>query len=204
MKRLFLFSHPMMKDEFAKYIFPIELKDKKFAYMPTNGHEGFDQYVPMWQEYVKENGAEFIYIDNTKRGEEAKIEAEKILSCNILMSTGGNTFQLLHNLRESGLFETIKQFVQKDEFIFTGFSAGAIIMTPSIAVAGQPAGTDPNDLMDENIPGITDLTALGLVNFEVYPHYNEATDKGYLENYQKQTTNEVKALADEDYILIDL
>lgn len=204
MKRLFLFSHPMMREEFAKFIFPEELKNKRFAYMQTNGLEGYETYGEGWRTYATKNGAEFIVIDNSKRGEDAKLEAVKILNSNILMCTGGNTFQLLYNLRESGLFETIQEFAKKDEFVLAGFSAGAIIMTPTIEVGNQPAGTDPDDLIDENIPGITDLTGLGIVDFEVYPHYDESVDRQNFENYKNITPNEVKAISNEEYILIDL
>lgn len=206
MKRLILFSLPSddVKEKIKDKLFPKELSPLRFAYMTTNGREGGEKYLPIWEEYARNNNAEFIYIDNTKRGEEAKLEIEKLLSCNILMSTGGNTFQLLNNLRESGLFEAILEFVKKDNFVFAGFSAGSIIMTPTIAVAGQPAGTDPSDLMDENIPGITDLTALNLVDFEVYPHYDVNVDTTNLENYRKLTEKEVKPISDSEYLILDI
>lgn len=193
-----------MKDEFAKYIFPEEISDRKFGYMPTNGRLDGQEYEESWREYAIKNNSEFVFIDNTKRGEEAKKEAEKLLSCNILMSAGGNTFNLLNNLREANLLDIIKQFIKKDEFVFAGFSAGAIIMTPSIAAAGQPAGDDPEDLFDENIPQITDLSSLAIVDFEVFPHFDPKIDAKHLEDFKQITKNEVKPLTDEDYILIDL
>lgn len=204
MRRLFMFSHPMMRDKFAEYIFPAELKNIKFGYMPTNGHLEHREFEQGWEEFAKSNNAEFVFIDNTQRGEVAKEEAKKMLSCNVLMSAGGNTFNLLHNLRESGLFNVVKEFVNKQEFVFTGFSAGAIIMTPSIAVAGHPAGNDPDDLFDENVPGITDLTGLGIVNFEVFPHFDPSVDQENLANFKKTTLNEVRPMTDEEFILIDL
>ncbi len=206
MKRLILFSLPSdeVKEKIKDKLFPKELAPLRFAYMTTNGREGGEKYLPIWEEYAKSNNAELIYIDNTKRGGEAKLEIEKLLSCNILMSTGGNTFQLLNNLRESGLFEAILEFTKKDSFVFAGFSAGSILMTPTIAVAGRPAGNDPSDSMDENIPGITDLTALSLVDFEVYPHYDVNVDTTNLENYRKLTTNEVKPISDSEYLILDI
>jgi len=70
------------------------------------------------------------------------------------MITGGNTFTLLNQLRLSGLEETVKKFWQKGGVVLSGFSAGAIVLTPRIDVASQPSGIDPTDMADENLVGI--------------------------------------------------
>ena len=51
--------------------------------------------------------------------------------------------------------------------VIAGLSAGGLIMTPTIKLAGQ-AGLHP----DENEVGLRDLRGLGLVDFEFSPHYD--------------------------------
>ncbi len=207
MKRLILFSLPSpdMLEKIKTQLFPKNFEKKIFAYMPTDGTGPLTiKYMDYWKNYVEENKGEFVFIDITKRDEEAKLEAEKIMSSNILMMTGGNTFDLKNNLSKSEIDKTILEFVKKDDFVLAGFSAGAIMMTPNINAASQPAGTDPTDLADENNAGVTDFIGLNIIDFEVYPHYDITVDTKNLDNYREQTPNEVKPISDSEYIIIDL
>ena len=96
----------------------------------------------------------------------------------------------LHKLRSNNLDNAIKKFVKKDDFIVAGWSAGALILTPSIALATS-----------ENNTNITDLTGLNLVKFEVMPHFNEF-EKDRLLLYLKNAKNEVRTIAEDAYLLI--
>jgi len=51
-----------------------------------------------------------------------------------LIISGGDPFQLLINLRESGLDRAIIQFTKRDEFILAGYSAGAYVPTPTLEI----------------------------------------------------------------------
>jgi peptidase E len=85
---------------------------------------------------AEQNGFKFELIDNSKVGREAELESEKLLSCGALLIAGVNTFGLLHNLKKSKLFETVQKLNEKEEFVIAGFSAGALILTPSIESCG--------------------------------------------------------------------
>jgi dipeptidase E len=163
--------------------------------MPSDGSNCPQKYIDEWKEYAKNNNTEFRYIDNSKPN--AEDEAEKLLSSNILMITGGNTFKLLDNLRKSGLDNAIKEFTEKKEFVLAGFSAGAIVLTPTIEVSSLP-------VYDKNEVGLSDLTGLGIVNFEVFPHYKEQNHSKILEQYRKKAKNRIEEIPDEDYISINL
>ena len=65
--------------------------------------------ITFWEDVVKRNNAEIVGIDNSKKKEDSQEEANKILNANILIITGGNTFELLRNLRRSGLDDAIKK-----------------------------------------------------------------------------------------------
>lgn len=206
-ERLVLFSQPSPEvfEKLKTALFPEYLTDRILAYMPSDGAnaEANAKYNPVWQQFAESNGAKFVFIDNSKRGEEAEIEKQKILSSTILLISGGNTFTLLDHLNKSGLAETVKTFWQKGGVTLSGFSAGAIVLAPRIDIASQPSGIDPTDMMDENLVGIADLTGLNILDFEVWPHYYPDIDQKNLEKYQNTSLNKVKPLGDDEVIIID-
>ncbi len=197
MKRIILFSTPTSGnlDKILSLVFPKQMEHKIFAYMPSDGANFPQKYRDEWEGYAEKHGAEFRYIDNSK--ENAVDEVNKLFGANILIITGGNTFKLLDNLRRSGLDKAIKEFINKDEFVLAGFSAGALVLTPTIEVCNLPN-------YDKNEVGLNDLNGLNIVNFEVFPHYSEQEHKGLLSEYKAQSKNEVKEITNEDCIVLDL
>lgn len=196
MKRIVLFSQPTEKDfnKILDQIFPAEIKSKILAYMPADGANCPQKYIDEWMGYARTYQTEFQLIDNSKTN--TIDEQEKVLSTNILVITGGNTFTLLRNLHRSGLFEKIKEFAKKEEIVIAGFSAGAIILSPTIEICNLPD-------FDENLVEIKDLTGLNIIDFEVFPHFSD-NQKEILEKYRKTTKNEVKTITNEEFIVINL
>ncbi len=199
-ERLVLFSQPspVVLEKLKTALFPEYVKERTLAYMPSDGSNkvGNPKYTAFWRQFAESNDAKFIEIDNSKRGEEAKQEAQKIMSANILMITGGNTFKLLDHLRQSGLDKTIINFWQKENIVLSGFSAGALVLTPTIEICNLPN-------YDKNEVGLKDLTGLGIVDFEVFPHYSDEYRENF-ENYSKNASHEVKKISNEDCIISDL
>ncbi|MBL7156044.1 MAG: Type 1 glutamine amidotransferase-like domain-containing protein [Candidatus Pacebacteria bacterium] len=193
MKRILLFSK-QNEEKIFNMIFSSEIKNRILAYMPSHMPDCSPKYIQDWMSYAKRRNAKFNLIDNSKINNIK--EQNKLFKSNILVLTGGNTFQFLYNIRKSGLDKTIKKFSEKDEFIIAGFSAGAIILTPSIKIAELPNH-------NSNLIGLKDLTGLGFVDFEVFPHYSEEYEKN-VEEYKKNTKYEVKTIIDGGHILIDL
>jgi peptidase E len=87
----------------------------------------------------------------------------------------------------------VREFTYKDSFVLGGYSAGAIVLTPSIEVCRLPN-------FDKNLAGITDLTGLGVVNFEVFPHYSQV-DEGAMRDYSKTTKLQVQTITNDSYIV---
>lgn len=197
MKRVVLFSQPDGLDwsKFSKVLFPYELENKIMAYMPTNGSKTKQVYTDYWRDKATANNSKFVFIDNTLP--ESANEKEKIRSANILLISGGNTFDLLNNLRKSGLDKAVVEFSKKDNFVLAGFSAGALVFTPNINMCNLPG-------YDENLVGLKDLSGLRIIDFEVYPHFDPETDSKTLGEYRKTTTNEVRPIQNNEHILIDL
>lgn len=89
---------------------------------------------------------------------------EKLDSVELVIIGGGNAFHLLNEARRTGFDRWLEDNLNKK--VFVGTSAGSIILTPHIGVASVDDG-------DENTVGITDLTGLGFVDFEISPHTPE-------------------------------
>lgn len=195
-RRIILFSTPTdsNRNTILNLLFSNTIKNKVFAYMPSDGANNPQKYTDIWKGFAQKYGAEFNYIDNSKK--DASEDTQKLLRSNILLITGGNTFKLLYLLKRSGLDKAVIEFSKKDEFVMAGFSAGALVMTPNINICSL-SYFDPNEVE------ISDLSALSIVNYEVFPHFDDSK-KNLYQSYQSTTNNIVKKIGEDEYILEEL
>ena len=205
MKRIVLFSTPYNNDKFHEIlnlIFPSDMKDKRPLFMPSQGLPNTPQeFLDDWKGFTRKFNLIIDYIDNSMI--EATSEIEKLMKSNILVISGGDPFQLLINLRKSGLDNAITQFTKKKEFILAGYSAGAYILTPILENA---------KIFNENYPGgkkyktqdkLKDFTGLGIVDFEIIAHYSETQHREIFKNYIENNRRIVKTIADNEFLVID-
>ena len=108
----------------------------------------------------------------------------RLEDCDVLWISGGNTFHLLDQVRKTGFDEWLKDNI--DNKVYVGGSASTILMTPSIEIATP---------IDENIVGLSDLTGLGYVDFEINVHCDAEAIRATAE-YAKSRPNGVYALDD--------
>ncbi len=116
----------------------------------------------------------------------------------VIYLDGGNTFYLLSCLKKSGLMPKLKEFVEKGG-ILCGQSAGAIVMSPTIATAGMPHFD-----RDDNHVGLKNMSALGLVKFDLFPHFKSS--KRYVDAflaYSKKSKIPLYACKDGSGIIIN-
>jgi len=92
---------------------------------------------------------------------------EDLARAGLIIVGGGNTFQLLHECRARGLLEPLRQKV-KTRAKYLGWSAGANLACPTIKTTNDMPIVDPGG-----------LEALGLVGFQVNPHYTDAALPGH-------------------------
>jgi len=112
----------------------------------------------------------------------------------VILVGGGNTFHLLNQARVSG-FAAWLQANMTDK-VYVGISAGSIIATPNISIASVGDG-------DENLPNMTDLTGLSLVDFEVSPHSPESVTYKENSDYAETTSNMLYTYDDNSAIAVD-
>ncbi|MGK5082667.1 Type 1 glutamine amidotransferase-like domain-containing protein [Bdellovibrionota bacterium FG-1] len=120
------------------------------------------------------------------------------LNTHIVYLAGGNTFYFLQALRRSGLLSFLKDFADQGG-IFAGLSAGAHILSPHIGLAGA-VGLDP----DENEVGLKNFKALGLVPFEVLPHFDKSPGKlAAIQRYSRRSVYPIYACPDGAGIVVE-
>ena len=120
-----------------------------------------------------------------------------VLKSDIIHLGGGNTFYFLKHLKKSGMLKELKEWALEGG-VLTGLSAGAIMMTKSIHTAGFPEFD-----RDDNDENLKNLTGMGLVNFEVFPHYRNS--KRYdeaLQEYSQDKDDPIYALPDGSGIVL--
>ena len=95
------------------------------------------------------------------------ISRQNIETAEIVIAGGGNTFRLLYECRERGLLEPIAARVRAGA-CYLGWSAGANLACPTIKTTNDMPVVDPGG-----------LAALGLVRFQLNPHYTNAHPPGH-------------------------
>lgn len=101
--------------------------------------------------------------------------------------SGGNTFTFMDSARKRGLQAILEQYLANGG-VLIGASAGSIMCTPSIEIAGYE---------DENEVGMTDFSGFGLVDFEFQAHFSDTPDeRNWLTQYQRTHGREIYTCKD--------
>jgi len=195
MKKLVLHSDQIQGHKEVDLAF-IELLGKKsprLAYIPSQSdfeRKYFNQKV----EWYKQFGiTDLLYFDVDKEYDEKK--NDELFACDAIFLSGGNTYYFLNSLKKREFLPKLREYVRKGG-ILIGVSAGSIIMSKTV---------DITTFHDENTIGLKGYTALGLVDFEFFPHLDHNI-KQYLEDLKKYSINKrnsvIYACKDGDGIIV--
>ena len=114
---------------------------------------------------VRERFAQFGYgLDSIHASTDAR---QAVQAAEAIVVGGGNTFQLLRRLYEHDLLDTIRERVGNG-VPYIGWSAGSNVACPTIRTTNDMPITEPPS-----------LNALGLVPFQINPHYLDAHPEGH-------------------------
>ena len=130
---------------------------KKVLFVPYAGVTiSWDTYTKKVRERYAEIGYELESVHETSDAAAAMREAEAIAV------GGGNTFYLLQSMYENGIVEPMRERVTSG-VPFMGWSAGSNVVCPTIRTTNDMPIVEPKT-----------FDALGLVKFQINPHYTDA------------------------------
>lgn len=148
----------------------VELIGKKnpvVTFIPSSSYLSDQEFKVFVKHYSRYKISRFIHFPVDLPFD--RILYEEVMRSDAIHLGGGNTFYFLNSLRKAKLLPMLKKFAL-DGGVLTGLSAGAIIMTENIDMAGYPDFD-----RDENIVGLKNLSALNLVDFAFFPHFKNST-----------------------------
>ena len=137
-------------------------KPVKALFIPYAGVTvSFDDYAKKVSTRFREIGHDIDSIHLHKDPVKAVNEAE------VIVIGGGNTFQLLKMIQDNGLIEPIRKKVLGGT-PYIGWSAGSNMACPTIRTTNDMPILEPST-----------FNALGLVKFQINPHYLDANPEGH-------------------------
>lgn len=144
----------------------------------------FDAYESLAAPAFAAHGVELTSIHRLDDPIEAVREAQ------VIAVAGGNTFALLHRLAAAGLLDEIRRRVTSGDAAYVGWSAGTNVATPSIRTTNDMPIVEPPS-----------FAALGLVPFQMNPHFIPGKPAGHNGESREERLGEFLALNPAEEVL---
>lgn len=135
-------------------------KSLNLVFIPFASVDSYDNYFEKVNDALKSVSHHITMV----RPENAKDQIEK---CDGIITGGGNTFKLLHDLYTSNVIDSIRNKVDSGT-PYIGWSAGSNILGPTIATTNDMPIIEPKS-----------FNALGLLPFQINPHYANYNPEGF-------------------------
>lgn len=159
------------------------------TFIPSSSYLSEQEFKTFVRHYSKYKITRFIHFPIDVPFDQ--ILFQEVMRSDAIHLAGGNTFYFLNSLRKTKLLPQLKAFA-KNGGLLTGLSAGAIMMTENIQMAGFPEFD-----RDENTVNISNLSALNLVDFLFFPHFkNSARYDSEFKKYTKTCSKVMYACPD--------
>lgn len=152
-------------------------------------------------------GAEVRELDLRRYFSHADALADDLAECDMVWASGGNAFTLLAAMKQSGFIGALKKLLAEDRVAYGGYSAGAVVATPTLRGIELVDSADPVDAIPAGYaPGIH-WEGMALVNYSIAPHFRsahpEAAAIDSVVKYFEDRGMPYKALRDGEAILIE-
>ncbi len=174
----------------------VQKKNPVMTFIPSSSYLSEVEFREFVRHYSKYKVTRFIHFPVDVPFDQTMFK--EVMKSDIIHLAGGNTFYFLKYLRQSKMLTYLKAFAQAGG-ILTGLSAGAIMMTSDITMAGEPEFD-----RDENTVHLTNLKSMNLVDFYFFPHFRQSTryDNAF-KIISKKTEKIIYASPDGSGIVVD-
>lgn len=113
---------------------------------------------------------------------------EAVRSAEAIVVGGGNTWKLLKTMQDNHLLDPIRKSVQEGA-PYVGWSAGSNVACPTLRTTNDMPVTEPDS-----------FTSLGLIPFQINPHYLDANPAGHAGETREQRIEEFLEINPEIYV----
>lgn len=180
-----------LRNALSKYIAP--LSNAAIVVTADNEYKEHNYHVPRVIDELKAYGLSVDTFDLDTQ------DASELLKYDVVEFIGGNPYYLLNSIRVHNVSAVIKQLAE--EKVLLGWSAGAMVFTPSIEIVDKLTP-------ETNIVNLDNLKGLSLTNTHILPHYNKFLKRfDKLEDvckaYEQEHNCTVVRLNDGDGIIIE-
>lgn len=163
----------------------------KIGYIASMPDPQREYYQQSQQLYAELNAEMTVYLELESEFNQQALDT--LLTCDVIHLSGGDTQRFLNAIKQRQLIEPVKEFAANGGAM-VGVSAGAMLLTPSIASA---------ILCGDKIEGShAALTALNLVPFHIAPHFEIAQLNDANFNQQLKTLKSAAYLCSDDDALL--
>lgn len=176
-----------IQQAFHKLLYGIE--KPRIALLYTIKDPGDEQWLINYENEAVQLGVSYDFInlsENTDLSDKVSFDAYYV--------AGGNTFYILDRLKKTGMFSVLTRAIKAGK-LYIGLSAGSIIASSDIEIAGFGPSGDANDI------GLQNLSALAVAPFHIYPHFVKQEEEMILKFYKKRR-QPVIALSDGQAVLV--
>ncbi|MFV7770615.1 Type 1 glutamine amidotransferase-like domain-containing protein [Shewanella marisflavi] len=156
----------------------------------ASGHEVEQSYYKATQEQYSGLGLRLEHYLDLEQGF-SSAELDRLLNYRAIHLAGGDTFGFLAQVHARGLMTEFSDYCHRGG-ILIGMSAGAMLMTPTIACAPLCG--------DVNHQALSDLSGLGLLPYQFLPHC-DLSDGGVAMSVRAACQLEASSLAEYPLIL---
>ena len=177
----------LLDKEFAKYV------KRKLLYIPIAIGTLEHPYNECFK-WIKDVFKQFNF-DNIEMWTDIRNKTIKDLKqFDAIYISGGNTFKLLKEIKDSRFDKLLIEFYNKEGHIYGG-SAGAIILGKSIITASK---NDKNEVKLKNLNGLNLCHG-----YSIWCHYNLKDDKEILVLQKRERLRKIAALSEDAGLIIE-
>ena len=176
------------------------IKESKLVFIPTAANTVAEDKSWLINDLKNCQALKFKEIDIVDIAALSKKHWEpRLKKADVLVFGGGNTFDLMYWLEKTGLKKMLPNLLKRR--VYVGISAGSIAASPSLMLSHV------KQLYYEGAGRYTNKRGLGLVNFQVRPHFGspdfpKARVK-YLKEMARETADVTYALDDNSAVKVE-
>lgn len=178
-------------DDFIRCIKDCYNNNGSFTFIASDfeQHSKTDKYMDIFLKMFERNGIVFnesYIIDNRTTSKDA---IQYIDKSEIVWISGGDTLKQIRSIKENNLIQAL----QNRKGITIGMSAGSINMAKKVVLAKD---------VDDNIPELSIYSGIGLVDINVEPHLDSASEEHMNEIYEASQHTVVYGIYDNSFMKI--